>query len=209
MAITIMCSNSKAQTTKTTSNNSNFDSRVSLAFKVGTNYSNVYDSKDETFHADPKFGFLAGGYVAIPLGKYFGVQPEVLFSQKGYKATGTLLGTTYSMTRTTSFIDVPILFAVKPSEHLTLVVGPQYSFLLQRKDEYTNGTTTVLQQQEFNNENYRKNIFSAMVGVDATMQNLVLGLRAAWDLEENNGDGTSTTPRYKNRWLQASLAFRF
>jgi len=29
-----------------------------------------------------------------------------------------------------------------------------------------------------------------------------------WDLMKNNGDGTKTTPRYKNVWAQVSVGFR-
>jgi hypothetical protein len=34
-------------------------------------------------------------------------------------------------------------------------------------------------------------------------------LRGSWDLKNNNGDGTSTTPRYKNVWYQATVGYRF
>src|SRR5687768_3461945 len=82
---------------------------VAVGFKIGTNYSNVYDSKGENFEADAKFGFATGVFVSIPLGKYLGVQPEVLFSQRGFKATGTMLGSSYDLTRTKNYIDVPLL----------------------------------------------------------------------------------------------------
>lgn len=205
MAITIMCSNSKAQTTTAIDQRK----KILIGFKAGTNYSNVYDEQDASFHTEAKFGLAVGGFVNIPLGKYFGIQPEILYSQKGFMATGSLLGSNYSFTRTTTFIDVPILFAIKPSEFFTILVGPQYSYLTNRKDVFENTATSATQEQAFNNDNIRKNILSAMVGGDFTYKNTVFSLRAAWDLESNNGDGTSTTPRYKNKWLQASVGFRF
>ena len=95
--------------------------KLSFALKVGANYSNVYDSEGEDFVADAKFGLAGGVFVSIPLGKFFGVEPEVLFSQKGFKSKGTYLGSTYSMTRTTDYIDIPLLFIVKPIEQVTLL----------------------------------------------------------------------------------------
>jgi hypothetical protein len=82
------------------------DERKKLAFgaKAGANISNVYDASGENFKANPKMGFAGGAFVAIPIGKYLGFQPEILFSQKGYQSTGTLLGGTYSDTRTTIFL---------------------------------------------------------------------------------------------------------
>lgn len=187
------------------------DNRKSLTFgiKAGANYSNVYDSSSEDFIAEGKFGFAGGVFMAIPLGKIIGIQPEILYSQKGFKSTGTYLGSTYEMTRTTEFIDVPLLFAVKPIDKLTLLFGPQFSYLMKQKDEFTGGTINVTQQQEFDNDDITKNIMGLVGGVDFNMNNLVFGLRAAWDIKTNEGDGNSSTPRYKNMLFQATVGFRF
>jgi hypothetical protein len=138
-----------------------------------------------------------------------GIQPEVLFSQKGYKSTGTYLGNTYSMTRTTDFIDIPLLVAFKPVEIVTIVAGPQFSYLLKQKDEFTGGSITSTQEHDFSNDNYRKNTLSVLGGADVNIDHLILGARIGWDVEKNNGDGTSTTPRYKNMWYQATVGYRF
>ncbi|MHB1278133.1 MAG: porin family protein [Bacteroidia bacterium] len=187
------------------------DLRSSLlfGFKAGINYSNVYDSEGEDFQADSKIGFAGGVFLAIPIGTLFGFQPEILYSQKGYQSTGTMLGTSYSMTRTTNWIDVPLLFSFKPVQYINLVAGPQYSYLLSRKDVFTNGTSTIEQEKEFENENLRKNILCFTGGVDLTMNKLVIGGRAGWDFQTNHGDGTYSTPRYKNMWYQLTLGFRF
>lgn len=191
--------------------NTILDTRDELQFgaKIGLNYANVYDSKGDQFNADAKFGLAAGVFLSIPIGTYLGVQPEVLFSQKGFKATGTILGAKYDFERTTNYLDVPLYFALKPSEFITILVGPQYSYLLSTKDVFVNGVTTIEQEQEFENDNIRKNTLGASVGLDITVDHFVIGARANWDLQENNGDGTSNTPRYKNRWLQATVGYRF
>ena len=200
--VTIAVTNSNAQST---------DKRDALSFgiKAGANYSNVYDSDNEDFVADGKYGFAAGAFVAIPFGTFIGIQPEILYSQKGFKSTGTYFGSTYSMTRTTDFIDVPVLFAVKPIGQLTLLFGPQFSYLLKQTDEFTGGTISSTQQQEFDNDDITKNILGLTGGADINFNNLVLGLRAGWDIKTNEGDGNSSTPRYKNMWYQATVGYRF
>jgi hypothetical protein len=180
-----------------------------FGFKVGTNYSNVYDSQGENFSAVPKFGLAAGAFLSIPIGKYLGIQPEVLFSQKGFKATGTLFGSTYDMTRTTNYIDVPLLVAVKPIKYVTFLVGPQFSFLMKQTDKFNNATTNFQQEQAFKNDNLRKNTLCLLGGADVNLDHTVIGLRAGWDLSNNNGDGTSSTPRYKNVWAQATIGYKF
>jgi hypothetical protein len=202
--VTISVTNSNAQTTTDNRN------AVSFGIKAGANYSNVYDSNNEDFVADGKFGFAAGAFVAIPLGKFIGIQPEILYSQKGFKSTGTYFGSTYELTRTTEFIDVPILFAVKPIRQLTLLFGPQFSYLMKQKDEFTGGNINAIQQQEFDNNDITKNIMGLTGGADVNLSdNLVLGLRAGWDIKTNEGDGNSSTPRYKNMWYQATVGYKF
>jgi len=187
------------------------DLRDQLLFglKAGANYSNVYDIKGENFNTQPKFGIAAGGFISIPLGRYIGIQPEILFSQKGFKATGDLTGSTYNLTRTTSYIDVPVFLAFKPAEFFTLLAGPQYSYLVQQDDEYTNGTTTLVTEQQFTNDNLRRNTLCFVGGFDINVSHLVLSARAGWDIQHNNGDGTSIDPQYKNVWYQATIGFRF
>lgn len=182
--------------------------KFQFGLKIGSNYSNIYDSNGESFDAKGKFGLAGGVFMAIPLSKYLGVQPEVLFSQKGYKQTGTFLGNTYDLTRTTDHIDVPLLLSIKPVNFMTIQLGPQFSFLTKQKDVFKNALATVEQQDEFKNTNIRKNILCAVGGIDINIDRVVIGARAGWDIQNNNGDGTSTNPRCKNAWVQATLGFR-
>lgn len=186
------------------------DLRNSIHFgpKVGLNLSNVYDSEGDDFYADTKMGLAAGVFVSIPVGTFLGIQPELLFSQKGFKSSGSVLGDDYTFTRTLNFIDVPLLIAVKPSEWLTIVAGPQYSYLISSKDAFKNSFLNIEQEQEFDNDNLRKNTLCFLGGLDFTINRIVVGTRVGWGLLKNNGDGSTTNPRYKNVWLRATLGFR-
>jgi hypothetical protein len=177
--------------------------------KIGLNRSNVYDKQGENFTADPKLGFAGGGFIDIPLGKYIGLQPEILFSQKGYAGQGTYVGGDYSYTRTTNYMDIPLQIQLKPSKYFALLVGPQYSYLLSIRDVYQAGNASTVSQQNIDNDNARKNILGATVGFDITVHYFVFSARACWDLENNNGDGTTTVSRYRNTWMQATVGVRF
>jgi hypothetical protein len=187
------------------------DSRTKLYFgaKIGANMSNVYDTQGGTFTASPKAGFATGIFASVPVGKYLGIQPEILFSQKGYKSSGSLLlFGDYSTTHTSNYIDLPLLVVLKPIPYFTLLAGPQISFLISQRN-VTSGSLTIDQQQQFDNNNLRKNTLCFTGGFDINYYHLVIGGRAGWDLQNNNGDGTSTNPRYKNVWYQATIGFRF
>jgi hypothetical protein len=186
------------------------DRRENLEFgvKAGLNLSNIWDDASSDFQYDSKVGGVFGAYVGIPLGSVLGIQPEVLISQKGFQGSGTLLNTPYSFSRTTTFVDVPLQLQIKPTEFFTLLVGPQYSYLIKQKDNYTFGTNSNDQEQEFKNENIRKNILGAVLGADFIFQNFVISARVSWDLQTNKGDGTSSTPRYKNQLAQLTIGLK-
>ena len=180
---------------------SNQRKNLQIGIKAGANLSNVYDTKGDEFYADPKFGFVAGAFLGIPIGKLFGFQPEFLFSQKGFK--GKIANIEFK--RTTNHIDVPLLIQFKPAAQLTLLAGPMFSYLLKQKDEFANSSL----EQEFNTDNIRKNTFCFTGGIDININSIVVSARAGWDIQTNNGDGTSYDPRYKNVWYQATFGIRF
>jgi hypothetical protein len=183
--------------------------RALIGLKAGGNYSNVYNERGENFVADPKLGWAAGAFVSIPMGTLIGLHPEILFSQKGFHGNGRLLGSEYNFTRTTNFVDVPVFFAIKPTTFFTFLIGPQYSYLIKQKDEFGSGPNSYVQEQEFNNENIRKNILSFALGADINTAHMVYSLRACWDVQKNHGDGTSSIPQYKNVWYQGTIGYRF
>ncbi|MFN6076497.1 MAG: hypothetical protein ACK46Y_13105 [Fluviicola sp.] len=79
---------------------------------------------------------------------------------------------------------------------------------MNQKDVYTFGSNSTDQEQQFENDNIRKNILGFVVGVDIIVQSVVVSARGAWDFQRNNGDGSSTTPRYKNQWVQLTIGFK-
>lgn len=188
---------------------SDASNRVSLGLKFGVNLSNVYDTQGEEFEADAKLGMATGLFITLPITHFLGIQPEILFSQKGYRGSGSVLGSDYSFKRTTNYIDVPLLLTFRTGDYLTLLFGPQYSFLLSQNYTFKSDVLDISRDEQFDNENLRKNTFCVTGGVDINLSNIVIGARAGWDVQSNEGDGTSSTPRYKNMWYQATIGYRF
>lgn len=180
-----------------------------VGVKVGGNLSNVWDENQGDFEANSKLGFMAGVSASIPIGPYLGVQPSVLFSQKGFKDQGSFLGSSYSFTRTTNYLDVPVLLEFKPTPYLTIVGGPQYSYLMSREDHFTSGSLSGTDFDRYENNNIRKNTLGALFGFDVNVNQWVFSPRAGWDLQSNNGDGSSSSLRYKNQWVQLGVGYYF
>jgi hypothetical protein len=192
-----------------TGGDSDFSTVPSIGVKAGANLSNVYDAQGDDFRADAKLGLAVGAFLTLPITKYFGVQPEILFSQKGYQGSGSILGSEYSYIRSTNYIDVPIFVAIRTSQYLTILFGPQYSFLLSENYTFESDFVDVTQNEQTGNENLLRNTLCLAGGLDININRIVLSGRAGWDILKNEGDGTSTTPRYKNMWYQATIGYRF
>ncbi len=184
--------------------------RIHFGAKAGINVSSIYDTKGENYNADPKAGFAGGGFIAIPIGKFLGIQPEVIFAQKGYSSSIVTEDYSYSYTRTTGHIEIPVLLQIKPASFLSVVVGPQFSYMTYREESFKTNTTSTIVQQEIENNNIRKNTLGLTSGLDVyILRHLLISGRMGWDLQDNNGDGTATFPRYRNIWFQAAVGLRF
>ncbi|TGE14836.1 porin family protein [Hymenobacter elongatus] len=115
---------------------------VRLGLRAGTNYANLAGDVQNENTYNNKFGFLGGIMLNADLSGdgFLSVQPELLFSQKGFENRPTeytnVLGTTQKREGqvTYSYLDVPVLFKVNASG-LIFEAGPQYSYLLNAKDE--------------------------------------------------------------------------
>lgn len=176
--------------------------------KGGATASNVYDSEGEEFEANMRLGYTVGAGFEIPVGTFLGIHPEVLVTQKGFKGSGSILGSDYSYKRTTTYLEVPVLVAIKPFDFLSIVAGPQFAYLLSDRNEF-DGIVTIDQQQNFENDNIRKNVLGFVGGVNLNFNHVTVGGRIGFDFQNNRGDGTSDTPRYKNTWGQLTIGYRF
>jgi hypothetical protein len=180
-----------------------------FGLKAGVNYSIGFDFREDNYYSNPKMGMAAGAFITIPILKYFGIQSEILYSQKGFRGTSKILGASYKFIRTANYIDAPLFFLLKPMKLLTLMAGPQYSYLMKQMDVFPNGKSNGGQEQVFKNNNIFKNTLCFICGIDINIFHLVLGARLGCDVTKNNGDGTTSIPAYKNFWCQGTLGYRF
>lgn len=182
---------------------------VHLGLRAGANLSNIVQNNSTDFSTGSKIGANAAIFLELPLASVFSIQPELQFSQKGYKNTGTYLGSAYEYKQTTNFIEVPLLAKIKPVKNFGILLGPQFSFLMSTKTKFTVNNATYESLVKTDNDNLRKNIVGGVIGIEATAANFVVGLRYSRDFQTNNGDGSSSTPRYKNQVTALSVGFIF
>jgi hypothetical protein len=182
-----------------------------FGIKGGINFSNIIKTNDRNFDTEFKPGLNAGVFVDIPVIEGLAFSPELMFSQKGYKTTGTsLLGVANEYSVTTNFIEIPILAKINATDKFSVYVGPQVSFLASTKEKFTRGDATYQNTIRNENENLKKSLVGGVLGLGVGLTDqLSLQGRYAIDFQKNNENGSSETPVYKNQVIQTSLAYRF
>ena len=131
-------------------------------------------------------------------------------SQKGYRANGSTGLIDYDYRRTLNFLDIPLLVRINLSKELGIVGGPQYSYLLATKTSFKSGSAGYMQTVNNDNDNISKNIFGGVFGLDISLNhNFFFYGRYTIDFKNNNGDGTSSTPAYKNQVFQGGIGVLF
>jgi outer membrane immunogenic protein len=82
-----------------------------------------------------KFGWGAGGWLNIPLGKSFSLEPQLINNHYVYnsESIGTLLDN-----GSADHLSVPILLKLDIGKNFAITAGPQFDFLMGIKDKNNN-----------------------------------------------------------------------
>ncbi|WP_201977202.1 porin family protein [Hymenobacter rubidus] len=124
---------------------------IRLGLRAGANYSNLAGNIQNQATYNNKVGFLGGVMLNVPLlaDNFLSLQPEVLYSQKGFENKPTeytgLLGSKQKREGSVNYnyLDVPVLLKVNAGG-LILEAGPQYSYLLSANNQTKTTTTPAL-----------------------------------------------------------------
>jgi len=105
-----------------------------FGLKGGLNIATAY-GKHDTFYSEPaKINtFHAGAYVQFSITDNFSLQPEILFSRKGFEAfnSGVAGGNTKFVF---DYFDVPLLLSFRVFNNISLQLGPQASVMMTVKE---------------------------------------------------------------------------
>lgn len=175
-----------------------------IGVAAGVNFSNTVDAYNSDFSTSTIAGWHAGLTFDLPVSYSFSFAPEILFSQKGYKAE-----TTYGeFKQRTNYIDIPLLAKFKVVPGFNFVIGPQLTFLTSTKNIYDDGFNTVYEKDYDNRGD--KSVVSGVIGVGINLnRNVELRGRYAIDLSKNRTNYNSALPDYRNQVFSLGLGFRF
>lgn len=179
---------------------------VKFGPKAGVNISNLSGMDD----SEMKIGFHVGAVAEIKFNEKFSIQPEILYSAQGAKAsTATPLGTIESEIKN-DYINIPIMAKYYIVEGFSAELGPYVGFLMKSESEIGNFSGD-------SKDAYKSVDFGLGVGLayDMPMGFFVgarynLGLsKANEDISVGNGNVTFQTDDLKNGVIQVGVGYKF
>ena len=169
--------------------------------KAGANLSNLSGDVVNQDQYKNRWGFHGGVMLNIGLvdDDFFSIQPEVLYSQMGFKYADrsyTFLGNNYNYTGNVryDYLQVPVLLKLK-TQGVFFEVGPQYSYLLNVSDNRQlsiNGQVSNSRSSTSDLNNVKRNELGYVGGIGyQSKEGFLIGVRYNGAFTDFSKDGYS------------------
>lgn len=171
--------------------------QFNIGVKAGANITKIQGT---AFKDEFRYGYHAGGFLELGLGKKFGLQPEVLFNQVTSRVDSNFSHIYQNAVNFSNYKDVklkylaiPILLNYKLGNVLSLQAGPQFGILM-------SGDKTLVQNGK---EAFKDGDFSMLGGAQINISKLRFTGRYVVGL--NNINDISNQNKWKNQGFQLSI----
>ncbi len=159
---------------------------------------NIIKIEGKSFEQQFRYGYHAGGFAEIGLGRNLGIQPEVIFNQYSTRVDSNFNHVYQNVFNQgnvkLNYLSVPILLSYKLfGNFLSLQAGPQFSVMI-------NKSKTLL---ENGSEAFKNGDFSMVGGVHLKIKSLRVDGRYVVGL--NNINDIDETEKWKSQGFQVSV----
>ncbi len=171
-----------------------------LGAKFGANLSKI---DGQSFKQSFDLGYQLGGFAEINFNKNIGIQPEVLFSQtntkvaSGFQAIYDSIGHTFIGQKVKlNYLNIPVLLRINSGKFLTFLVGPQFSILVNDKEDLLENGKNAFKSGDF-----------AMVA-GAQLNIGSLRVYGRYNIGLSNINDIDNQDKWKNQQLQLGVGLR-
>ena len=180
--------------------------KPTFGIRAGLNISTLGGKNADVIANGSKVGLNAGGFVNLPIGTGFSIQPELSYSQLGAEISTTYIfpggGSGTIDTWNFDYLTLPILGKYDfTNSGFSLYAGPQIGLLTSAKYEYDDGSKDDVKSL------FKKTDFGGILGGEYTFTKIPLGISARYQFgissiaDDKNVDirnNTSTFSLYYN-----------
>lgn len=183
--------------------------KTRFGLMAGINESKFWDKNvpaATNYSTNMRTSFHVGGFVNVPLGGSFRLQPGLVFSGQGADVNVGSGSSSVSYDQSLHYINIPILLQLQTKSGFYLQTGPQPGFLVSAKYKPNSGASTN------NKDNFDTFDFAWNAGI-GYLTRIGLGLNAQYNYGITNilanKSNTSSTGELKNRVIQLGLVYHF
>ena len=148
---------------------------TTFGIKGGANLSNLYvkDVTDE----NSKLGFQVGVFAKAPITKFFSIQPELIYTQKGTELDYNNIFANGKASFNLQYVELPVMGVINVSNNFNLQIGPYISYLssVNVKNKRSNGTYDF--EKEVSKKNFEEFDYGVAGGFGFDAEKFGLGLR--------------------------------
>jgi hypothetical protein len=183
--------------------------RVRAGIKGGLNASSLYYDSQGVSNKSERIGFHLGVFAQAPLGEFFAIQPELLYTTKGASADYNVFGFNGKNTFRLNYAELPVLATFKLGQSVELQAGPYVSYLLNSdvnsNGDFGTGTSAI------NRDNFNKVDYGLAGGLNVYFGKAFIGARYEQGLQNiaNSGAARTVLGNAKNGVGLLSVGFSF
>lgn len=159
--------------------------------KGGLNASSLYYDSQGVSNKNERIGFHAGVFAQAPLGEFFAIQPELLYTTKGAAADYNVLGFNGRNTFKLNYAELPVLATFKLGQAVELQAGPYVSYLLNSNinsnGDFGTGSSAI------NRDNFNKVDYGIAGGLNIYFGKTFVGARYEQGLQRIANSGVAST----------------
>ncbi|PUZ20123.1 Outer membrane protein beta-barrel domain-containing protein [Chitinophaga costaii] len=177
--------------------------KIHYGIKVGLDMTSI-DGKG--FSAATNVGFDAGVFFEYRLSKHWGLEGDLLYTRfqnrasnfKGYYNTTADLSTANNARVNLNYLSVPLLAQYKFTKVLSIVAGPQYSFLFYDDEELIHYKGA-----------FKKSNIGVLGGLQVTLNNWRFYGRYVYGLNNLNAAGVNENYKWNTSDIQVGIGVTF
>lgn len=192
------------QTTAESGLNSKF------GIKGGLNLTNLYidDASDENMKA----GFNAGIFWKLPVTRGLSIQPELLYSQKGTKATyNNFIQGDGEYRFNLNYVELPLLAVINLGKNFNIHAGPYVGYLISADVKDVDNNGSINGAIDLNEDNFERWDLGLAAGLGLDIENFTIGARYNYGLSEIGKSGLAgqLTNNSKNAGISVYVGLAF
>ncbi len=146
--------------------------------KAGLNLSNL--TVDDANDRNLRTGFHAGVFGRLGFSEFFSLQPELIYTTKGFTNTYDIAVASSEVDFNLNYIELPINVVYHLSEDFAFMLGPYVGYLVSANVDTNNEILDFFDfdtDSELDRDNFNAIDFGLTAGLDFTVQQFVFGFK--------------------------------